>query len=330
MTVADVEPVPVPRRRRVRPMRPARHPRPKIRVAHVLLRRSGVRNRFFPVAKLDGWQANPRMPYTGTPSKHLLKKIDVRRADLDGRPVFEVSPKGVGTTEGHVLYLHGGCYALDFIPAFHWPAIAALATTLRRTITVPIYPLAPEHTYRLVFPFLLQVYRRVLQDHEPSSVAFIGDSAGGGLALALCHAAREAGLAQPADAILLSPWLDLALRDPAVPTVAKIDPLLNVDDLRAVAVRYSGGDSLDNPLLSPGLGPLTGLPRLTVFTGTHDLLNPDARAFHRRARAEGLDIGWHERDGGMHVWMYVMGTRASRRAFIQIRDALAGAATVAG
>lgn len=293
-------------------------------LGHLLIRRTGVRNRLFPAAKLDRWAANPRLPYTGRPSKHLLKKIDVIRADLDGRPVFEVTPKRTagGSLNGHVLYLHGGGYVLDLIPSFHWPAIAKLANTLRRTITVPIYPLAPEHTYREVFPFLLRLYQRILQTHEPRSVAFMGDSAGGSMALALCHAVRDAGLPQPRDAILLSPWMHLALPDPDVPAVARIDPLLNADDLRAVAVRYAGGDSLDNPLLSPGIGALTGLPRLTVFTGTHDLLNPDTRAFHRRTLAEGLDIGWHEREGGMHVWMYVLGTHAARVAFDQIRSAL--------
>ena len=198
------------------------------------------------------------------------------------------------------------------MPYFHWPAIAKLATALRRTVTVPIYPIAPEHTYREVFPFLLQVYRRELETRDPSSIAFMGDSAGGGMAFALCHAVRDAGLPAPTDAVLLSPWMHLALPDPDVPGVAKIDPFLNPEDLRAAGIRYAGGDSLDTPLLSPSVGPLTGLPRLTVFTGTHDVLNPDARAFRKRAAAEGLDIGWYELDGGVHAWMLLPGRDAAR------------------
>ncbi|MDC8995351.1 alpha/beta hydrolase fold domain-containing protein [Mycobacterium marinum] len=147
----------------------------------------------------------------------------------------------------------------DLLPHFRWPAIARLANTLRRTMTVPIYPIAPEHTYREVFPFLLRLYHRILQTRNPNSVAFRGDPAGGGMAFALCHALRDAGL------------------------------------------RYAGGDSLGTPLLSPSVGPLIGLPRLTIFTGTHDVLNPDARALRERAADEGLDIGWYERDRGLHV-----------------------------
>lgn len=278
-------------------------------LAQRLLRSTGVRNRLFPAAKLDQWAAHPRPPYAGQPSKRVLKRIRVERVDLGGRPVYEVSPRLVDhhALNGHLLYLHGGAYVLDLLPHFHWPAIAKLANTLRRTMTVPIYPIAPEHSYREVFPFLLQTYRRLLDAREPNSIAFMGDSAGGGMAFALCHAVRDAGLAQPSDAVLLSPWMHVALPDPGVTAVAKIDPLLNLDDLRAAGIRYAGGDPLDTPLVSPSVGPLTGLPRLTVFTGTHDVLNPDARAFHERATAHGLDIGWYERPGGMHVWMLLPG-----------------------
>nr|WP_278248624.1 alpha/beta hydrolase [Mycobacterium decipiens] len=97
--------------------------------------------------------------------------------------------------------------------------------------------------------------------------------------------------------------------------------MLNLDDLRAAGIRYAGGDPLDTPLVSPSVGPLAGLPRLTVFTGTHDVLNPDARAFHHRATAEGHDIGWFELEGGLHVWMFLPGRRAAA-ALAQIRQVL--------
>jgi acetyl esterase/lipase len=295
----------------------------KLSATQRLLRATGVRSRLFPVAKLDRWAAHPRPPYTGRPPKRALKRIDVTRADLNGRPVYQVSPRldSGGEITGHLLYLHGGAYVLDLLPYFHWPAIAKLATALRRTVTVPIYPIAPEHTYREVFPFLLQVYRRELEARDPNSIAFMGDSAGGGMAFALCHAVREAGLPPPTDAVLLSPWMHLALPDPDVPVVAKIDPFLNPEDLRAAGIRYAGGDALDTPLLSPSAGPLTGLPRLTVFTGTHDVLNPDARAFRKRAAAEGLDIGWYELEGGVHAWMLLPG-RDAADALDQITEVL--------
>ena len=288
-----------------------------------LLRATGVRNRLFPAAKLDYWAAHPRLPYAGQPSKRVLKKADVTREALNNRWLYQVTPRladGAAPT-GHVLYLHGGAYVLDLMPHLHWPVIAKLSNMLRRTMTVPIYPIAPEHTYREVFPFLLQVYRRMLETADPSSIAFMGDSAGGGMAFALCHAVRDAGLPPPRDAVLLSPWMHVGLPDPEVPTVAKIDPFLNLDDMRAAGIRYAGGDPLDTPLVSPSVGPLVELPRLTIFTGTHDVLNPDTRAFRKRAANEGLDIGWHELDGGLHGWMLLPGREAAT-ALGQIRQVL--------
>lgn len=282
-------------------------------VSQRLLRSTGIRNRLFPAAKLDQWAGQPRLPYTGRPPKRVLNKIEVTRSDLGGRPVYQVRPLQVGADQiaGHLLYLHGGAYVLDLIPQFHWPVIARLANTVRRTVTVPIYPIAPEHSYREVFPFLLRLYEQMLADREPSSIAFMGESAGGGMALALCHAVRDAGLPGPTDAVLFSPWMHVGLPDPGVAAVARIDPFLSLEDLRAAGIRYAGGDPLDTPLVSPGTGPLAGLPRLTVFTGTHDVLNPDTRAFRKRATAEGLDIGWHELDGGVHVWPLLPGRRAA-------------------
>lgn len=292
-------------------------------LAERLIRRSGVRDRLFPVAKLEHWATNPRLPYTGVPPRRLLGSIDVRRADLDGRPVYEVTPRRAAPAHGHVLYLHGGAYVLEFIPSLHWPAIARLANVLGRTVTVPIYPLAPEHTYREVFPFLLSLYRRVLTEYDPEDIAFVGDSAGGGMALALCHAVRGAGLPQPRDAVLLCPWLHVALPNPEVPALARHDATFNVDDLRAAGLRYAGGDPVDTPLVSPGAGPLEGLPRLTVFSGTHDVLHPDTRAFCERARAAGLDVDATVQPGGIHMWMYLPGQDRHHSAFAKIRDRLA-------
>jgi len=292
-------------------------------LAERLLRGTGVRNRLFPVEKLDHWAAHPRLPYTGDPPRRLHGRIEVKRADFEGRPVYEVTPRRTGPLRGHVLYLHGGAYVLEFIPSLHWPAIARLANLLGRTVTVPIYPLAPEHTYREVFPFLLGLYRRILIDHDSKDLAVIGDSAGGGMALALCHAVRDAGLPRPSDAVLLCPWMHVALPDPDVPALARSDATYNVDDLRAAGLRYAGGDPVDTPLVSPGVGPLEGLPRLTIFSGTHDVLHPDTRAFHQRAVAEGLDVDYFVQPGGMHLWMYVPGKDPAHVVFDRIRDRLA-------
>lgn len=281
---------------------------------------SRMRNWAARPTQVDQWSTRPRRAYAGLPPGRVRRKIDVARTDLEGWPVYEIGPKLPESValNGHVLYLHGGYYVIDFAPQFHWPMVATLAVTLRRTVTVPIYPLAPEHTYRDVYPFLLNVYRRVLDTHDPQSVVFLGESAGGGLALGLCHAVRAAGLPQPRDAVLLSPWLHAGLPE----VDSKIDPILNLDLAKKAASYYAGGDALDNPLVSPGIGSLEGLPKITVLTGTNDLLNLDARAFRRRANAQGVDIGWYELDGGMHGWMALPVGRDVRDAWDYVAQTL--------
>jgi acetyl esterase/lipase len=287
-----------------------------------LMRLSGFRNRLFPPDKLDRWAADPRAPYSGTPPVLVRRRAMITRADLDGRAIYHVVPKRIGAAShrGHMLYLHGGGYVTPLVPFVHWPFIVKLATVLRRTVTVPTYPLAPEHTYRDVFPFLRRLYDRLLVTHPADDVMFAGDSAGGSMALALCHALRDAGLAQPAALLMFSPWLDVRITAPEAEAVARIDPALNIEHLRDAGRRYAGHGPLDSPLVSPGLGPLDGLPSMTIFTGTHDLLDPDIRAFRRRAIAEGVEVGWHELDGGLHCWPMMPG-RHTRAAFDAMRAA---------
>ena len=124
----------------------------------------------------------------------------------------------------------------------------------------------------------------------------------------------EAGLPQPSDAVLLSPWLHLGLRDPAVGAIAKIDPILNLDFCRKAARYYWGVIRWIIRCSTPATGPLTGLPKVTVLTGAHDVFNPDARAFRPRAEAEGIEIGWYELDGGTHGWMCLPFGRDAREA----------------
>jgi acetyl esterase/lipase len=136
---------------------------PKPSLAQRLLRSTGVRKWTVPAARFDYSAAHPRPAHSGRPPKRVTRRILVERADLGGLHVYEVRPRGIArdALTGGILYLHGGGYVLDLILVFRWPAIAKLANALRRSVIVPIYPLAPEHSYREVFPFLLQAHQRM-------------------------------------------------------------------------------------------------------------------------------------------------------------------------
>ena len=162
------------------------------------------------------------------------------------------------------------------------------------------YPLAPEHTYRDVFPALLDVYRDLIARIDPGKLILLGDSAGAGMALALAQSLKATGLLQPRDLVLFSPWLDLTMSDPAAGEID--DPILAPFGLIAAGKMYAGKDDPATPLCSPINGDLSGLPRTTVFIGTRDVFLPDCRCLHLKMKAAGTPINHLEYAGLFHCW----------------------------
>jgi len=129
----------------------------------------------------------------------------------------------------------------------------------------------------------------------------MGDSAGGGLALAVAQALRERGHS-PARLVLIAPWLDATVSHPDQPAVARRDAMLTIDGLVEAARIYAGDVGLDDALVSPIHGEMTGLPPATIFTGTSDLLLPDSRRLLDACRAAGTPCELVEGSAMQHVY----------------------------
>jgi acetyl esterase/lipase len=129
----------------------------------------------------------------------------------------------------------------------------------------------------------------------------MGDSAGGGLALAVGQGLRDRGLT-PRRIVLISPWLDVATEDPASRALADRDPMLAIPGLVEAARSYAGPLALDDPRVSPLHGALTQLPPITVFTGTEDLLNPDSHRLADACAAAGVSCELIEETEQPHVY----------------------------
>jgi monoterpene epsilon-lactone hydrolase len=215
--------------------------------------------------------------------------------------VFTVAPRRAATSR-HILYLHGGGYFSPIMHA-HWSLVGRLVRRLRCTATVPLYPLAPEHTAREVIAHMMALAREILDSVGPANVSLMGDSAGGGMALALAQQLRHQEAPLPRALVLLSPWLDATVSDPRQPALAKVDRLLDIPGTCAAGRLYAGDLPLTDPRVSPLFGTLRGLPPIAVFTGTNDLLNPDARRLEEKAEREGAPLEFHEYDGMFHGWV---------------------------
>lgn len=224
----------------------------------------------------------------------LPRGTTVTEQELGGVPV-EVVSVGAPGPQPTVVHFHGGGYCIGSARTIRgWAAHLSAQAGCR--VVLPEYRLAPEHPY----PAGLQDARAVVAALE-GPVVLSGDSAGGGLALALVLSMRDQGKALPAGCILLSPWLDLGRDRRADPGLVRRDVLLTPDWLDACAHAYAAPEAWADPMVSPLLAAHSGLPPLLVQAGTSELLAPDAERLAASASAAGTDVTytrwprmWHD------------------------------------
>lgn len=249
---------------------------------------------------LHRWIAASRRKQDHRPPRDLTARFDVGQHSLLGCPVYEVTPRGAA--EGpHILYLHGGAFVFE-ITRFHWKLIGELAERLSARVTVPIYPLAPEHDHHAIFGMGFAVYREVLAQSPPDRVVVIGDSAGGTMAVVLNMMARAEGLPRPSRQVLISPGLDMTMQDPRSRAFARTDPWLDIDGGMEAIRLYAGELDLTDWRVSPIYGDLTSLPPTLILAGERDLLTPGTLGFVERARAAGASIDLIGEPHMFHVW----------------------------
>ncbi|MET4704530.1 alpha/beta hydrolase [Frigoribacterium sp. UYMn621] len=244
-------------------------------------------------------QSAGRAPNSRPPAR-LAKTVDIRELSIDGWTVYEISPKGK-TPPRRALYLHGGCYVFE-IALQHWLFVARLAVETDTRFLVPIYPLAPAETADTIVPKATALASSLIDEVGARNTSILGDSAGGGMALAVAMQLRDRGIEAPHSTVLISPWLDITGTDPQLAVIAPHDPWLAVPGSHFAGGVYRGPLSETDPLVSPIYGELSGLGSLTMFSGTRDILNADATRFLSLAAAAGLAVDYHEVPGMIHVF----------------------------
>src|SRR5262249_15371774 len=200
------------------------------------------------------------------PPSWMRRRYRIAEQTLHGCRVFTVR-SGAADSGRHILYLHGGGYFAPMLAA-HWWIVRRLVRRLNATATVPFYPLAPEHTAPELLEAMLGLAGKMIEEAAPAKVVFAGDSAGGGIALALAQPLRARSLPLPAHPGLLSPWLDVTMSAPSQPALARIDPILDIPGGRAAGRMYAGELPPTDPRVSPLFGTLRGLPPIAVIAGT--------------------------------------------------------------
>jgi len=231
----------------------------------------------------------------------LPADVTVTAAALGGVPTAEITVDGIEPRHV-VLYFHGGVYVMS--DAFLAAGLASQVgrRTHAKVISVD-YRLAPEHPYPAAVDDALAAYEALLRNGTaPSDIAFAGESAGGGLAIATLVNARDHGLPLPAAAFVMSPYADLTLAGTTMETRREVDPLLSRELLQARIPDYTAGQDAALGLISPIFADLSGLPPLIIQAGSHEVLLDDAVRLAGQAASADVEVTLEITPGVPHVF----------------------------
>jgi monoterpene epsilon-lactone hydrolase len=270
-------------------------------------------------ARVEAWHRTlvRTLPTRATPG--FAKRWDVSVSDI-GFPSYVLTPRD-RRTHRTLYYVHGGGFMAP-IDGFHVRYATRLADAIGARVVLPDYPLAPEHTWADSHDALVaDAAHWADEDH---GVVLAGDSAGGGLALALAVSMRDRGLTPATHLVMHAPWVDLTTSTPETDALDAIDPWLFIGKVKAYAQWWAGSsEDLGRPEVSPALADLSGLPRALMLHGTRDLLHPGCRLLARRAVEAGWDLTSIEEQDLIHVYGILPFIPESARAFRQVVDFVA-------
>ena len=267
-------------------------------------------------ARVERWHAGLDRGLPTRVVPRFAKRWEVTVTEL-GFPCHVLTPRNRPVTRT-LYYVHGGGFMAPIDP-WHVRYATRLADAIGARVVMPDYPLAPEHTWKDSHDALVDDAARWAASDGGAVLA--GDSAGGGLAVAVAMSMRDRGLAQASSLVLHAPWVDLTTSTPDTFAADAIDPWLFIGKLQAYAGWWAGSDDdLGRPEVSPALGDLTGLPRALMLYGTRDLLAPGCRLLVRRAAEAGWNLTAIEEPDLIHVYGLLPFVPESARAFRQVRE----------
>jgi acetyl esterase/lipase len=232
---------------------------------------------------------------------------------IDGFHLLNV--RGCPENKRHVIFMHGGAYIVEATTG-HLKIIERLVHQFGLHVTSIDYPLAPENTAETTHRFLLKAYNEITAQHPDHAFCLMGDSAGGGLALALLQVLRDEKHAIiPDRSVLVSPWVDLTLSNPDMIALEKKDFVLSIDDLSYAARTYTGGLSLTDYRLSPIYGNLDHLGDILLVTSTNEILYPDCLLLAKKLEmARGTTVRLDVKKGLFHDFIILPGRQSARTA----------------
>lgn len=227
--------------------------------------------------------------------------IRVEKVNCNEVPAEWIIPKNT-INKGVILYLHGGGYAMGSINT-HRALMARIGIAAKTKVLGIEYRLAPENPFPCAIDDAFSAYKWLLQQGiDNNKIVIAGDSAGGGLTIALKIRIRDENAPKPAAGVCLSPWLDLASTGETAVTLADEDPMIDLKSIKHFALFYAPKEKLEHPWVSPFYADLTGLSPIYIQVSTSEILLDDTRRFAEKAQIAGVDIQVDYWDKMVHVW----------------------------
>ena len=224
--------------------------------------------------------------------------VSVGRATQDGVDCFTLNAEGDGVC---VFFLHGGAFINNF-NAHHWRFLNRLARETGCEVFAPNYHLAPFGNCERAFEELVPLYAGFAAARAGRRIVLMGDSAGGGLALGLAQALVREGLPLPERLVLFSPWVDLSMDNPDIASLVPVDPVLHLGLVKVHGVYWADDLDVHDPRVSALFGEMAGLPPVTLYTGTRELLYPDLLLLNAALEGAGVAVDFHIGHGLNHEY----------------------------
>jgi len=252
--------------------------------------------------------------------KSIIKKNHIEVEIIRDRKVWTLSPRQ-SANKNLILFLHGGVFYAN-ITKIHWSFIEKLLGTTNATFVIPDYPLAPESSCTDTFSFLDTIYKNVIRNNPGKEIVFMGDSAGGGLALGFAAKIKNENLKQPKHLILFSPWLDVSMTNPDMDNFEPGDKILNINGLKKAGKNYAGDLEVTDYRISPIYGNLSNLGKISIFIGTNEVFIADARKLMQLLKEQNIELNYFEYQGMFHDWVLFSNLREAKDVIKKVASLL--------
>lgn len=231
----------------------------------------------------------------------FVKKQEIEYANCEAA---WFTPDGYGKSK-NILYLHGGGYVMGSVNT-HRALIARIARACGYRALAINYRKAPEHPYPAALQDAFNTYKQMIEEGY-ENIFIMGDSAGGGLTLALLQLIKKHKLPKAAGSVLLSPWTDLTLSGDSIKSKKDKDPLITPHLLEIFSKRYYANEDPTNPLISPHFADVKGFPPTLIQVGGKEVLFDDSTRMAQKMNKAGVNVRLEVYENMMHVWQYFGG-----------------------